>query len=172
MINLNVQVCTWSADFWCKFGSLFKDESQYITWFLVLVGWGISAYIAYQQTTKSRENAVKDAHNEWIGEFRQKLELIEDFALDFWAEENNKEPTLALAKMVREVKNLTTIAKEIENAGGEKYKSKLFKDLRQAITYDSDINNRPLKPDCLQILRIRDTCANLRGAYGRKNLVE
>ncbi|CEK05321.1 hypothetical protein CXY45_002360 [Escherichia coli] len=172
MANSSIQVCTWSADFWCKFFSLFKDENQYVTWFLVLVGWGITAYIAYLQTTKSRGDAIKDAHNEWIGEFRQKLELLEDFALEFWAEDNNKEPTLALAKMSREVKSLTTIAKEIERAGGEKYKAKLFKELRQAMTYDSDVHNRPLRPDCMQIVRIRETCASLRSAYGRKSLTE
>ncbi|UFM68574.1 hypothetical protein LO739_17280 [Leclercia adecarboxylata] len=166
------QICTWGTDFWCKLISLFKDDTQYITWFLVLVGWGIAGYVAYLQTTKSRNDSVKDAHNEWIGEFRQKLEVLEDFALEFWAENNTKNPTLALAKMVREVKSLTTIAKEIEKAGGVKYKTKLFKELRQAMTYDAEVGNRPLKPDCMQIVRIRDTCSSLRASYTRKNLIE
>ncbi|TKU30714.1 hypothetical protein FDW99_06805 [Citrobacter sp. wls758] len=169
MANSITQACTWSSDFWCKFGTLFKDENQYVTWALVLLGWAIAALVAYIQYSSGAKDSKKEYHNEWIGEFRTKLESLEDFALEFWAEQSIKNPTLAIAKMSREIKSLTTTAKDIQKAGGVSYQPKLFKDLRQAMTFDADIPNRPLAPDCMQIRRIRETCTSLRMLYGRKN---
>lgn len=169
MANTIITTCTWASDFWCKFFSLFKDENQYITWALVLLGWAVAALVAYIQYRKGTQDSKKEYHNEWIGEFRTKLESLEDFALEFWAEQTSKNAILALAKMSREIKSLTTTAKDIQKAGGASYQPKLFKDLRQAMTYDKDVHNRPLDPDCIQIRRIRETCSSLRMSYGRKD---
>lgn len=163
------EVCTWSSDFWCKLGSLAGDENQWITWVLVVIGWIAACAMTYYQLNKDDSDSAKERHNEWIGEFRQKLEALEDFALEFWAEQNNREPTIALSKIQREIKSLTTSAREISSCGGTTYQPKLFKDLRQAMTSDTDVANRPLAPNCYQVRRIRETCASLRQCYSRKN---
>lgn len=168
-LNSVKEVCTWSEGFICKLSSLFGDENQWITWALVIVGWVFGGFITYYQLNKNDKDSAKENHNEWIGEFREKLESLEDFALEFWAENSAKDPTIALAKIQREIKSLTTNAHEIHKAGGENYQPKLFKDLRQAMTSDSDLDKRPLNPNCYQIRRIRETCVSLRQLYTRKN---
>ncbi|WP_127908391.1 MULTISPECIES: hypothetical protein [Pantoea] len=168
-INSLKEACTWSSDIWCKLGSLLGDENQWITWALVIIGWIAGCGMTYYQLNKDDSDSAKERHNEWIGEFREKLELLEDFALEFWAEHTTKEPTIALSKIQREIKSLTTSAREISACGGSKYQPKLFKDLRQAMTSDTDIANRPLPPNSYQVRRIRETCSSLRQCYSRKN---
>jgi len=168
-VNSVKTACTWSEDFLCKLGALFGDENQWITWVLVILGWGLGGVVTYLQLNKNDKDSAKENHNEWIGEFREKLEALEDFALEFWAENSTKEPILALAKIQREIKSLTTSAQEIAKAGGKSYQPRLFKDLRQAMTSDTDIGHRPLNPSCYQIRRIRETCVSLRQLYTRKN---
>ncbi|MFQ6245294.1 hypothetical protein ACLMPP_12555 [Yersinia enterocolitica] len=165
---MSSNVCTFENSFICNIIALLKDETQYITWILVLLGWGISFYIARWQIKQSVKTAVNESHNEWVREFREKLEGLEDFALEFWVENHNKDNNVALARMAREIKSLTTIAKEIEQSGGTKYQPKLFKDLRQAITSDNDLAIRPLSISCYQVKRIKETCVSLRSKYKRK----
>ncbi|KAB7684441.1 hypothetical protein GBN23_02915 [Plesiomonas shigelloides] len=167
MNDLPVEKCTWSANFFCKFISLFNDESQYITWGLVLIGWAIAIYIALWQTKKNRTDYVKGTQNQWIGEFRDKLTSLEDEALSFWTGGDTQNSHMSLQRMGRNIKGLTTIAREIEYAGGVKYDNKLFKDLRQSITSDNDLHKRPLSPTCYQVDRIRNACASLRRVYSR-----
>lgn len=161
--------CDWSHGFICKMGSLLGDQNQWITWFLVVIGWGAAGIYTIFELRKNKQDKSKENHNEWIGEFREKLEALEDFALEFWAENSSKEQTIALAKIQRDIKSLTTSAKEIEKSGGVNYPTKHFKDLRQAMTNDDDIDNRPLSPTCYQVRRIRETCVSLRSIYSRKN---
>lgn len=167
MANLSIEKCSWVTDFSCRLLSLFKDENQYITWFLVLIGWLIALLIAIWQTNRNRKESIKNTQNEWIGEFREKLTILEDEALLFWAGNSNQEKAIGLQKLIRNIKALTTIAREIDCAGGVKYNSILFKDLRQSITIDSDLESRPLSPTCFRIIKIRETCAGLRRFYSR-----
>lgn len=166
---VNNPACSWSEDTICKIGTLFHDENQYITWILVMFGWGIAFIIARYQICQDKSKTKENNHNEWIGEFREKLELLEDYGLYFWAEKNTNNEALAFAKMTREIKSLTTLAKEIKSCGGIPYQPKLFKDLRQALTNDNNVKNRPLCPNDFQIRRIRETCSSLRKVYSRKN---
>lgn len=154
--------------FFDKALTLLSDETQYITWGLVLFGWIIAAIVAAWQIRRNNINNHQDARNEWIGEFREKLESVEDYSLKFWVEDSSIDKTLAIAKLTRDIKSLTTLAKEIEKADGGEYQPKLFKDLRQAITFDAEINNRPLSTNCMQVRKIREACVSLRSAYPRK----
>ncbi|EUM27077.1 MULTISPECIES: hypothetical protein [Enterobacter cloacae complex] len=167
--SVNNLTCSWTDDPFCKIGTLFHDENQYVTWVLVLIGWVIAFAIARYQIFQDKNKTKDINHNEWIGEFREKLESLEDFGLYFWAEKNTNNEALAFAKMVREIKSLTTLAKEIKSCGSIPYQPKLFKDLRQALTDDSNVKNRPLPPNDFQIRRIRETCSSLRQVYSRKN---
>ncbi|EPE4190763.1 hypothetical protein ACSILO_003066 [Yersinia enterocolitica] len=159
--------CIFENSFICNIITLLKDETQYITWILVFLGWIISFYIAKWQNKQNVSTVKNECHNEWVREFREKLENLEDFALGFWVEHHNKDNNVALSRMAREIKSLTTIAKEIEQSGGTTYQPKLFKDLRQAITSDNDLAKKPLSISCYQVKRIRETCASLRSKYKR-----
>ncbi len=158
-----------STQGWLDFISiLLQDETQYITWFLVLLGWLIAFAIAKVQARAS-EKLTKDAsHNEWVREFREKLAILEDESLDFWVSEvDDVKDNLMMTKLTRGVKELTTIAREIQNVGGTSYQSALFKELRRSVTNDSEVDNRPLDSNHYRMVSIRTTVTSLRRQYKR-----
>lgn len=170
--------CTWDTDFFCRAMSLLGDENQYITWILVFIGWGVAIGIAIFQNRSSNaseliksKNELIRMHNEWVKEFRDKLEKLEDFSLVFWVHKDGErlEPQTALSKMTRECKDLTTIAQEIASVGFLEYQKDLFKELRKACTSDGELNKRPLVAFSYQVKKISETCAALKKKYKRIN---
>jgi hypothetical protein len=166
-----VDSCTWNTDKLCYLFDLIQDDSQYVTWFLVFVGWAITVVIAYTQYKKSSKNSKSASHNEWVREFREKLEALEDEALLFWttSNEQNSIDAIVVAKLTRNVKELTTIAKDIKDVGGKEYQSTLFKELRQSITKNAESSSRPLPSTDYRVQTIRRTCSELRRSYRRKS---
>ncbi|MEL4373321.1 hypothetical protein [Shewanella xiamenensis] len=160
--------CSWTIDKICYITHLLNDENQYVTWVLVLAGWILTILIAIIQNQKSRKTIQNTSHNEWIKEFRDKLETLEDEALYFWTSKNNNySDTLTFLKFTRIIKEITTIATDIQKVGGVKYQGNLFKELRQAVTNDNDLNERPLTNNNYRITAIKHVCSKLRAIYRR-----
>ncbi|EKO3839120.1 hypothetical protein LZS99_13890 [Vibrio fluvialis] len=152
------------------FLGLLQDDSQYITWALVFIGWAITIVIAIVQWKKNKTVVQEASHNEWVREFREKLADLEDEALRFWmmpSEESDDSRTMN--KLTRGVKELTTIASEIKKVGGVDYQSELFKELRRAVTNDKEMEARPLDNKHYRVLSIKTTSTSLRQKYKRKN---
>ncbi|ELA9876948.1 hypothetical protein V4F55_004868 [Vibrio parahaemolyticus] len=162
--------CSWAADKLCYLTSLLKDDTQYITWGLVFIGWFLTVVIAVVQHKKSNKTLRESSHNEWVREFREKLEKLEDEALRFWTTETQElSDTITLTKLTRNVKEITTIARDIKNVGGVNYPQTLFKELRQSVTNDQELGSRPLADTHYRVVAIKTACSNLRRAYRRKS---
>lgn len=139
-------------------------KQQYITWILVIVGWGITCGLAWVVLRKN-------ARNSWIGDIKKMLINLEDNSIDFWMSDNEEKESLELKKLGREIKEITTLAQEIQAYGGQKYSNELFKKLRQAVTtemYDNDKLSRNLNVLNNRITSISDACSQLRNLYSRK----
>ena len=164
--------CTWATEKLCYLGRLITDETQYVTWFLVFLGWVVTIVIAYVQYKKGAKASKEVSHNEWVREFREKLESLEDEALIFWTTNGNNQDlsnTIVVTKLTRNVKELTTIARDIKIVGGADYKSSSFKELRQSITNDKELDSRPLPDSHYRVVAIRKACSDLRRHYRRKS---
>ncbi|WP_137297163.1 hypothetical protein [Psychromonas sp. SP041] len=162
--------CKWDADKLCYLTELLKDDSQYVTWVLVFLGWAITVVIAYSQWRYGSKSSQNSCHNEWVREFREKLEILEDDALLFWTTTNQSlSSTIMLTKLTRGVKELTTIANDIKKVGGGEYQSSSFKELRQSITNDKELDARPIADTHYRIVAIRTACSDLRRYYRRKS---
>ncbi|RTE66988.1 hypothetical protein EH243_05175 [Amphritea opalescens] len=151
------------------FVGLLQDETQYVTWFLVLFTCAISIIIAIVQWTKNKELTRVASHNEWVREFREKLAVLEDESLNFWmTAANDSRDVISMGRLTREVKELTTIASEIAKVGGNIYQKELFKDLRRAVTNDKENDDRPLNADHYRIISIKTITTKLRRQYKRR----
>ncbi|MEG2955016.1 MAG: hypothetical protein RR850_17480, partial [Hafnia sp.] len=109
--------------------------------------------------------------NSWIGDIKKMLINLEDNSIDFWMSDNEEKESLELKKLGREIKEITTLAQEIQAYGGQKYSNELFKKLRQAVTtemYDNDKLSRNLNVLNNRITNISDACSQLRNLYSRK----
>ncbi|MBE2167357.1 MULTISPECIES: hypothetical protein [unclassified Cobetia] len=161
--------CQLETEWVCDILVLFQDDSQYVTWFLVFVGWVITALIAYLQFKKSDESSNSISHNEWVREFREKLEVLEDNALIFWTNKAKAEDDLiTLEKLIRSIKEITTIAGDIEKVGGVEYPKETFMELRRAITSDTELEDRPLPTHHSRPESIVRYSKSLRRLYRRK----
>jgi len=137
---------------------------QYITWFLVVLGWVVTCILAWVILRKN-------ARNSWIGDIKKMLISLEDNSIEFWMSDNEEKESIELKKLGREIKEITTLAQEIQVYGGQRYSNDLFKKLRQAVTteiYDNDKLKRNLKVLDNRINNISDACSQLRNLYSRK----
>ncbi len=165
-----VENCSWTTDKFCYLTSLLKDDTQYITWGLVFIGWFLTVIIAVIQHKKGNKTLKESSHNEWVRELREKLEKLEDEALRFWTTDYQElSDTITITKLTRNVKEITTIARDIKNVGGASYPQTLFKELRQSITNDQELSSRPLPDTHFRVVAIKTACSNLRRAYRRKS---
>ncbi|EGT0642948.1 hypothetical protein JAF94_000722 [Citrobacter braakii] len=159
------------GSFWV---SIFGDESQYFTWLLVLIGWGVAYVFIRIQCSDNKKQALDErkinSHNERVALFKEKISLFESSCLDFWSVKtpNDPDPQLVLLKLASSLKVLTETATDIKMFGGVDYPKQLFKTLRRFSTSDTELVNRPLKLDSLHISTIRMTCAALRKLYKLK----
>lgn len=139
--------------------------TQYITWFLVIFGWVIAGLVA-------RYVLRKNARNSWIGDVKKALAELEDNAIDFWMGKNDENETIQLRKLTRKVKEITTLANEIQVYGGQLYPTLEFIRLRQAVTTEDYLDNlklvRSLPADDPRIYKISSACAALSLIYIRK----
>ncbi|CSC35082.1 Uncharacterised protein [Vibrio cholerae] len=162
--------CSWATDKFCYLTSLLNDDTQYITWGLVFIGWFLTVVIAVVQHKKGNKTLRESSHNEWVREFREKLEKLEDEALRFWTTDTQElSDTITITKLTRNVKEITTIARDIKNVGGVNYPQTLFKELRQSVTNDQELSSRPLSDTHFRVVAIKTACSNLRRAYRRKS---
>lgn len=168
--ELLTERCSWDTDKLCYLLGLIKDDTQYVTWGLVFLGWLITIIIACVQQKKSSKTSKESSHNEWVREFREKLEVLEDEALLFWTTDKQElSSNIVITKLTRNVKELTTIARDIKKVGGVEYPQSLFKDLRQSVTNDTEIDTRPLSDSHYRVVAIRKVCSDLRRTYRRKS---
>lgn len=162
--------CSWSTNKLCYLLALFKDDTQYVTWTLVFLGWILTIAIAVAQYRTNSKASRDSNHNEWVREFKEKLGTLEDEALLFWT--TNKQQlsdAIVIAKLTRNVKEITTIARDIEKVNGAEYPKLLFKDLRQSVTNDKELAARPLPDTHYRVLAIKKACSELRRSYVRKS---
>lgn len=165
-----VDNCTWVTDKLCYLISLAKDDSQYMTWALVLFGWVLTILIAVVQHKKNCKASKEANYNEWVREFREKLESLEHEALSFWTTNTQDlSDAITISKLSRNVKEITTIARDIKNVGSVEYPNTLFKNLRQAVTNDNELNDRPLPDTHYRVIAIKTACSSLRRTYRRKS---
>lgn len=152
----------------CELSSVLCYEDQYFTWVLVVAGWLVAIFIALWQKNKGAEATKQACSNEWIREFREKMDNLEDYSYLFWTSEASvSDQGLFFTKTARNIKELTRIAKELETVSGTEYPSRLFMELRQSITGDANINSMPLSTSSAQLIKIRTTCKSLREVYKR-----
>lgn len=139
---------------------------QIVTWGLVVVGWCVTIGVAWCVLRKN-------ARNSWVGDIKKLIVAIEDNSIDFWTGDNDLNELLELRKLRREIKEITTLAQEIQSYGGAKYPSDLFKQLRRAVTTEhyQQANNllleRKLSADDYRINEISEVCADLRSHFTR-----
>jgi hypothetical protein len=142
------------------------SNSQYITWFLAVAGWFFAGVVA-------RYVLRKNARNSWIGDVKKALSELEDSAVDFWMGENNDNESIQLNKLKRKVKEITTLAGEIQTYGGQIYPLEQFIKLRQAVTKENYIDEvdfklvRSLPASDERIFLISSACADLFLIYVR-----
>ncbi|HFF9491356.1 hypothetical protein PTR91_03100 [Serratia bockelmannii] len=161
---------------WCEgvysyLKELIGDKNQYVTWFLVFVGWYISYRFIKWQSRDNKNQACSERkitnHNDSVKLFKEKLASFESIAIDFWSTQKADEPDpqLVLMKIASNLKLITEMAREIERFDGKVYPSDSFKTLRRFTTNDVELSNRPLKLKSNQIATIRSTCGKLRKLY-------
>lgn len=137
---------------------------QCVTWLLVVLGWLVTCGLAWYVLRKN-------ARNSWIGDIKKMLLALEDNAIAFWMGDNEEKESLDLKRLGREIKEITTLAQEIQAYGGKDYPNELFKKLRQAVTtevYKNNLLERNLNVLNDKIYDISDACSQLRNLYSRK----
>ncbi|MEC6833598.1 hypothetical protein VXS06_17680 [Photobacterium toruni] len=156
-------------DLLCSISSVLCYEDQYFTWVLVVIGWILACWVAYWQYTKTIESTCDDNHNVWVKEIRDKLSIIEEKSISFWTSpENTIDTQRYFSTIIREVKELTTIADEISKMGNVTYPTKIILNFRKAVTSDDGIMNLPFQLQDPKIKNIINSCNNLRQLYKRK----
>ncbi|MEZ9069444.1 MULTISPECIES: hypothetical protein [Vibrio] len=154
----------------CKISSVLCYEDQYFTWVLVFIGWVIACLIAWWQYTQSKSNSTISCHNEWVREFREKLSNLETQSLDFWLKSTtDRENLLHFNSAKREIKELTTIARELQKASKVDYPNRDFIRLRRALTSDRMLQSKPLATNDDKIHEIISVMGKLRSLYVRKS---
>ncbi|HEI6722193.1 hypothetical protein [Yersinia proxima] len=147
--------------FSCFFSN--TTAQQYSTWVLVLFGWVVSIIVA-------RYVLRKNAKNTWIGDIKKTITSLEDGAITFWMGKNSTSEAIELSKLGRDVKDITTLAREIQSYGGCKYDNTLFISLRRVVTEDISKNGvlcRELTHNDFRIQEISRVCASLKSKYVR-----
>ncbi|MFK9071711.1 hypothetical protein ACI6PX_06495 [Proteus sp. NGCRVN-01] len=158
-----------------EFTSLFLDKNQYITWILVLAGWGVSVKIACSQVNQgkilAKSERIINNHNESVRLLREKINKYEDFCLDFWTIKkiDEQNPQLTLMKIASKLKEITDISRDIQNLGGGGYPRKAFMDLRKFTTNDKELDNRPLSINSTHVDIIRLRCREIKKLYQLKD---
>ncbi|MFQ2188976.1 hypothetical protein [Aeromonas jandaei] len=141
--------------------------SQYITWFMAIIGWLITLIVA-------RLVLRKNARNSWIGDIKKSLIELEDESIIFWMGPNSNTDLLELKKLRRKIKEITALAMEIKEYGGPDYPKHLYLQLRQSVTTEKyhqdnlDMLKRNLPSDDDRINTISDICSDLRVHYRRE----
>lgn len=154
----------------CKISAVLCYEDQYFTWVLVFTGWVIAAIIAYWQYNKSEKFNKENRHNEWVKDFKEKANNLESEALRFWVTKSDDADNLLYFKHAqREIKELTTIASDIQSLSQVTYPRKLFIKLRRELTNDKNLVDKPLKADHVKIREITQIFAELNNMYKRLN---
>lgn len=152
-----------------------KKEGQYITWFLVLIGWLIAGVIAFavarwqESKNSARENAEnirlnKESASALKRDLICRITLLEDDSIDFWL---NPPATYQknIDKYSRDIKIITGIAREIDERLSLVYPGHNFRSLRRAITLYSDTTLNPESYQGHRIQTIRDECVSIRSHY-------
>lgn len=144
--------------------------AQFITWAITVVGWVITMGVAWAVLRKN-------ARNTWAGDLKKALTELEEAALIFWMSTNDDKEALELNKLRRKVKEITTLAVEINDYGGLNYPKESFIQLRRTVTTEKyhqdkiDVLLRGLAPTDQRITDIFNSCADLRALYKRDNRI-
>ncbi|SFJ86918.1 hypothetical protein SAMN05518863_103161 [Candidatus Pantoea symbiotica] len=142
-------------------------DAQWITWALNVTGWLVAGLVA-------RFVLRKNARNSWIGDVKKALGELEDNAIEFWMGKNEDNEIIHLNKLKRKIKEITTLASEIQVYGGREYPLGEFAILRKAITTEFYHDEKDLKlirelpANDNRIFQISSVCADLSIIYRRK----
>lgn len=140
---------------------------QFVTWGMLFIGWCITV-ILYRRNRKNVSSQRKsDRHDQYVKEFRDLIFNIETNTIAFWTGQPKDDDQVTLLNFQRELKELTSKAKEINKVGGITYQTKPFIKLRRYVTLDNDV--KPLKVDSSRIIELRAIVSNLTRSYIRNS---
>lgn len=140
-----------------------KENSQYITWALVLIGWFVAMFVACcvaaWQESKNKKREKLSLSREIISS----LSDLEDRSIEFWLSPPTLAPEVELYKLARDLKTITAMSMAMKEYGMN-YPSSNFITLRKAVTlYDGALISE--LPSGFRIRTIRDCCSAIRKAY-------
>lgn len=136
-----------------------KENSQYITWTLVFVGWAVTISVAAWQEMKNKARDKITLSRDIVN----RISELEDRSIAFWLSPPSVAAEIELYKLTRDLKTITTIGMKIaENE--VTYPKDDFVALRKAISlYDRTIIAE--SPTGFRVATIRDCCSTIRKIY-------
>jgi hypothetical protein len=140
---------------------------QLITWGMLFIGWCITVFLYRKNKNNASIQRKSDRHDQYVKEFRDLIFNVESNAIAYWTENTKDDDQVTLLNFQRELKELTSKAKEIDRVGGIKYETKPFIKLRRYVTLDNDV--KPLQVGSNRILELRGTVSELTRSYIRKS---
>lgn len=140
---------------------------QMVTWGMLFVGWCITVILYRRNRNNVSSQRKSDRHDQYVKEFRDLIFDIEVNTIAFWTCQPKDEDQVTLLNFQRELKELTSKAKEIGKVGGVTYQTKPFIKLRRYVTLDNDV--KPLKVDSSRIVELRGIVSDLTRSYIRKS---
>lgn len=153
---------------YAAFSTQVTKEGQYITWLLVLIGWVIAGLIAwFIARWQEHRNAARSDTEKTLNlkqDLVNRVSSLEDQAIDFWMTPPVM-PQKSLDKFTRDLKTITSIAKNINKTNGQDYPSTNFISLRRAVTLYKTSNISAENYQGHRIQTIRDECAAIRKYY-------
>lgn len=140
-----------------------KENSQYITWTLVFIGWFIAALIAWRVAVwQEKKNKYREGQA-LSREIISRLSDLEDRSISFWLCPSNLAPELELHKLARDLKSITAMSMALKEHGMI-YPSNHFISLRKSISlYDGPLTAE--LPNSFRIKTIMDCCSKIRKRY-------
>ncbi|UAL43504.1 hypothetical protein K8B83_00995 [Shewanella inventionis] len=145
----------------------FVETPQIITWTMLIIGWVITLTLYKKNKKNSANQKLNDYHDGYIKELRELLFAIEENSIGYWTSSPDDKDQIILLRFQREIKELTSKAREIERVKGVAYQAKLFTKLRQYVTLDND--ERPLKHNSSRINELRTIVSEISRSYTRKS---
>lgn len=140
-----------------------KENSQYITWALVLIGWLIAIFVAWRVAAWQESKNKKREKLSLSREIISSLSDLEDRSIAFWLSPPTLAPEVELYKLARDLKTITAMSMTMREYGIT-YPSSHFITLRKAVTlYDGTLISE--LPSGFRIRTIRDCCSAIRKSY-------
>jgi hypothetical protein len=145
----------------------FAETPQIITWTMLIIGWLITLTLYKKNKKNSASQKLNDYHDGYIKELRELLFAIEKSSIEYWTSGPDDKDQIILLRFQREIKELTSKAREVERVNGVAYQAKLFLKLRQYVTLDND--ERPLKHNSSRINELSTIVSEISRSYTRKS---